>query len=92
MPDVGADQELQSSLSVAEGQLKSRSKGVQTIRRPVGPSSMSVEERGMTDRLAAVLGKAEVRGGRQVAVAVDGLESNTNRLKQTIANGMLTIL
>ncbi|KAF4759560.1 hypothetical protein FOZ63_004360, partial [Perkinsus olseni] len=45
----------------AESRLKCRTKGVQTARRLAvsSSSSLSLEERMMTDRLAAVLGKAE---------------------------------
>ncbi|KAF4754144.1 hypothetical protein FOZ63_025956, partial [Perkinsus olseni] len=54
-------EELKASLMAAESQLKCRTRGVPTARRLAVPSSSSLglEERMMTDRLAAVLGKAE---------------------------------
>ncbi|KAF4662977.1 hypothetical protein FOL46_005049 [Perkinsus olseni] len=53
-------EELKASLMAAESRLKCRTKGVQTTRRlAVSSSSLSLEERMMTGRLAAVLGKAE---------------------------------
>ncbi|KAF4747180.1 hypothetical protein FOZ63_009623, partial [Perkinsus olseni] len=54
-------EELKASLMAAESRLKCRTRGVQTTRRLAvsSTSSCSLEERMMTDRLAAVLGKAE---------------------------------
>ncbi|KAF4731131.1 hypothetical protein FOZ63_005713, partial [Perkinsus olseni] len=54
-------EELKASLMAAESRLKCRTRGVQTTRRLAvsSISSLGLEERMMTDRLAAVLGKAE---------------------------------